>query len=102
MALALEGATVMLSSADEDELPDSRHLSGVIAPMRHRITPQQRPRLQSTQRPDECQEVGIDHVRIRRAHAMRKTWVDLQLGVLDQPSRQQPGVSDRNDLILSS
>src|SRR5215510_16010081 len=48
----------------------------------------------------EREQVRIDHVGMRRAHAMWKLFVDLQHAVLQQLHRQQCGVGDRHELVV--
>src|SRR5260221_14004472 len=49
---------------------------------------------------DEREEVRIDDLRVRRAHAVRKPPIDFQGAVLDELRRQQRRVGDWHDLII--
>src|SRR5262245_65084089 len=48
----------------------------------------------------ESEKVGIDHVGVRRAHAVREPFVDLQLALFEELDGQQRGIGDRDDLIV--
>ena len=41
---------------------------------------------------DEGEKVGIDHVGVRRAHAVRKLLVDLQLALLEELGGKRRGL----------
>src|SRR4030095_11995780 len=49
---------------------------------------------------DECQQVGVDHVGVRRAHPVRQLLVHLQRPVLQEFCRKRSGIVERNDLIV--
>src|SRR2546425_1952744 len=49
---------------------------------------------------DEGEKVGIDHVGVRRAHAMRELLVDLQGTLLEEFRGEHRGISDRDDLVV--
>src|SRR3989449_10920515 len=49
---------------------------------------------------DEGEKIGIDHVGVRRAHAMRELLVDLQGALLEELRGQQRGIGDRDDLVV--
>src|SRR6059058_3234902 len=49
---------------------------------------------------DEGEKVGIDHVCVRRAHAMWELLVDLQGALLEELRGQRRGIGDRDDLVV--
>jgi hypothetical protein len=49
---------------------------------------------------DEGEKVGVDHVGVRRAHAMWKLFVDLQGALPEELRGEQRGVGDRDDLVV--
>src|SRR5437762_2701566 len=49
---------------------------------------------------DEGEKVGIDHVGVRRAHAMRELLVDLQGALPEELRGEQRGIGDRYDLVV--
>src|SRR5204863_3547498 len=49
---------------------------------------------------DEGEKVGIDHVGVRRAHAMRELLVDLQGALPEELRGEQRGIGDRDDLVV--
>src|SRR2546430_593776 len=49
---------------------------------------------------DEGEKVGIDHVGMRRAHAMRELLVDLQGALPEELRGEQRGIGDRDDLVV--
>src|SRR2546426_190201 len=50
--------------------------------------------------PDEAEQVGVDDLRIRRGHAVRKLRIGLQRALLQELDRQARAVVDRDDLIV--
>jgi hypothetical protein len=51
---------------------------------------------------DESEQVGIDHIRVRRAHAMRELLVDLQAAFLQEFCGERRGIRDRDDLVVDA
>src|SRR6266566_4439065 len=49
---------------------------------------------------DEGEKVGIDHVGVRRAHAVRELLVDLQGAFSEELRGERRGIGDRNDLVV--
>src|SRR5580765_3197239 len=49
---------------------------------------------------DEREQVGVDRLRVRGGHAVRKALVGLQRSVLQQLRRQRRGIGVGNDLIV--
>ncbi len=49
---------------------------------------------------DEREQVLVDLVLVRRAHAVRRALVDLQRRALDDLGREQRRGADRHDLIV--
>src|SRR5918997_240497 len=49
---------------------------------------------------DEGEQVRIDHVGVRRAHAVRELLVDLEGAVLQQLRRQRRRVGYGHDLVV--
>src|SRR5438034_2028518 len=49
---------------------------------------------------DEGEEVGIDHVGVRRAHAVRELLVDLQGALPKELRGERRGIRDRDDLVI--
>src|SRR5215813_4677993 len=49
---------------------------------------------------DEGEKLGIDHVGVRRAHAMREPLVDLERALLQELRGEQRGIRDRDDLVV--
>src|SRR6059058_2339629 len=49
---------------------------------------------------DEGEKVGIDHVGMRRAHAMRELLVDLQGALPEELRGEQRGIGDRDNLVV--
>ena len=49
---------------------------------------------------DEREQVGVDHVGVHRAHAVREFLIDLESALLQELHRQQRGVGDRHDLVV--
>src|SRR5437588_9521482 len=48
----------------------------------------------------KLQQVGVDLVRVGCGHPVRKTWIDLQRGVLHNLRGHQSRRTDRHDLIV--
>src|SRR6266699_914906 len=51
---------------------------------------------------DESQEILVDLILQRRAHAVRRALVNFERGILDQLGRKQSRVGDGHDLIVVS
>ena len=49
---------------------------------------------------DEREQVGVDHVAVRRVHAVRIAWIDLQRAVRAQPILKDRRVVVGHDLIV--
>src|SRR5256714_13997150 len=49
---------------------------------------------------DEGEKIGIDHVGVRRAHAVRELLVDLQGALPKELRGERRGIRDRDDLVI--
>src|SRR4030095_7127536 len=47
----------------------------------------------------EAEKVGVDHVSVRRAHAVRELLVDLQGALAEELRGERGGIRDRDDLV---
>src|SRR6266487_4192415 len=91
--------TITTSSASQDRLsPSTGSLSGIQLMAVSRLDVRRRRGGRSSL--DEGEQVRVDLILQRRAHAVGRARIDLQLRVLDDLGRKHGGRADRHDLVV--